>query len=124
MNSIETPTCRVILCEHGRKWATVLRRQLAAPVCETRYDDAILAELQHSPLAVVVRETSLATMQSTLEFFDSASRQFSQAAFVAVGGRNIEPYEHVLMQAGVLFVCSSLRRTRPIARLVSRQLTT
>lgn len=121
--SMSQSLARVVLCESGRKWATVLRRQLAETrLYEVRSDDAILEELAASPFSFIIRETTPANAASAIKLVDQVRRDFPQAVLVAVGGNELQAYQTVLWEAGFAWVCASLRSTSPIIRMVRRQL--
>lgn len=122
MNAPTPLAARVILCEQGRKWATVLKRSIVSPIYQTRFDDAIFEALAASPYSVVIRETSVGSIASAIDFAFECTQRFPEATAIAVGAGKIIKYESVLLEAGYQFVCASLRKTQPIARMVGRQL--
>jgi hypothetical protein len=125
MDAPENPAAaKLVVCERTGRWATALRRELAASgvrVWETRsLADCRLELLEHTASFIVVElEKDIGGM---LRFLAAERRRFPAARLAVAADRSLVECEAALREAGAVHFLCSPRGVGLLARLACRHL--
>lgn len=115
---------RLIVCEHGSRWAMVLRHELAGVgvrVWETRTPTDCWNELAESPASFVVIELRR-HVDRLLDYLARQQREFPLARLAVVAERSLADYEWLAREAGAACFLASPRQVGALAQLACRHL--
>jgi hypothetical protein len=120
---VQVTPARLIVWESDGSWARHLRRELAPDgprVHETRTPGACGQMVVESPASLVVAHWTSSTAAELVEFVTRFARDFPGTRTVAVASRNVESLRWRVLEAGIVWCCSSPRRLGPVVEIIRR----
>ncbi len=120
------PACRLIFCEKSSHFAPIIRAELASEsprVVETRSLAGCAAELAAAPQSLVAIEATPSNLPAVILFLTQLSKQYPQAAAVALlarddaTGNQLPQAADLLAEAGAVAVFQSVLEAPRLAKM-------